>query len=101
PASLGNARSVHEHDRLAAIEDHAVLEMMAHGARQHAAFDVAALAREVFRGVAVADTLDILVDDRTFVEVARDVMRGGADKLDAALMGLVIGPRPLEARQER
>ena len=30
-----------------------------------------------------------------------DVMRGGADQLDAALMRLVIGPRALEARQER
>ena len=30
-----------------------------------------------------------------------DVMRGGADQLDAALMRLVIGTRALEARQER
>ena len=30
-----------------------------------------------------------------------DVMRGGADQLDAALVRLVVGPRPLEARQER
>jgi len=50
---------------------------VAHGARQHPAFDVAALARKVFRRVAVADALDILVDDRAFVEVARDIMRGG------------------------
>jgi hypothetical protein len=74
---------------------------MAHGARQHAALDVAALAREIFRRVAMADALDVLVDDRAFVEVARNIMRGGADQLDAALMGLVIGPRALEARQER
>ena len=40
-----DARSIHEHHGLAAVEDHAVLEVMAHGARQHAAFDVAALAR--------------------------------------------------------
>ena len=56
---------------------------------------------EIFRRVAVADALDVLVDDRALVEVARDVMRGGADQLDAALMRLVIGPRALEARQER
>ena len=75
--------------------------MMAHGAGQHAALDIAALAREVFRRIAVADALDVLVDDRAFVEVARDVMRGGADQFDAALMRLVVGPRALEARQER
>ena len=56
---------------------------MARGAHQHAALDVAALAREVFRRVAVADALDVLVDDRALVEVAGDVMRGGADQLDA------------------
>src|SRR5215213_10084796 len=93
--------SVHKHDGLAAVEDDAILEMMAHGARQHAAFDVAALAREIFRRVAVADALDVLVDDRALVEVTRDIMGGGADQLDAALMGLVVGPRALEARQER
>ena len=75
--------------------------MMAHGARQHAAFDVAALANQIFRRVAVADALDILVDDRALIERAGDVMRGGADQLDAALMRLVVGPRALEARQER
>ena len=74
---------------------------MAHGARQHAAFDVAALANQIFGRVAVADALDILVDDRALIEGAGDVMRSGADQLDAALMRLVIGTRALEARQER
>ena len=45
--------------------------MMAHGARQHAALDVAALAHQIFRRVAMADALDVLVDDRAFVEIAR------------------------------
>jgi hypothetical protein len=48
----------------------------------------------------VADALDVLVDDRPFVEVAGDVMRGGADQFDATLMRLVVGTRALEARQE-
>jgi hypothetical protein len=74
--------------------------MMAHSARQHAALDVASLAHEIVGSVAMADALDILVDDRAFVEVAGDVVRGGADLFDTALMGLMVGPRPLEARQE-
>ena len=65
------APSIHEHHGLAAVEDDAILEMIAHRARQHAAFDVAALADEIFRRVAMADALDVLVDDRAFVEVAR------------------------------
>ena len=74
---------------------------MTHGTRQHAALDIAALARQIFRRVAVADPLDVLIDDRTLVEVARDVMGGGADQLDAAFMRLVIGPRALDTRPER
>ena len=73
---------------------------MTHGARQHTALDVAALAHEIVRRIAVTDALDVLVDDWPLIEVARDVMRGGADQFDAALMGLVVRPRTLEARQE-
>ena len=74
---------------------------MAHRARQHPAFDIAALADQIFGRIAMADALDVLVDDRALIERAGDVMRGGADQFDAALMRLVIGPRALEARQER
>ena len=92
--------SIHEHHGLAAVEDHAILKVMTHRARQHAAFDIAALAHQVFRRIAMADALHVLVDDRAFVERAGDVMRGGADQLDAALVRLMVGPRALEARQE-
>ena len=70
--------------------------MIADGARQHAPFDVAPLAHEIVRRIAVADALDVLVDDRPLVEVARYIMGGGADQFDAALMGLMIGPRALK-----
>src|ERR1700759_5032889 len=93
--------SIHEHHGLAAVEDDAILQMMAHRARQHAALDIAALADEVFGRIAVTDALDVLIDDRAFIEGTGDVMRGGADQFDAALMRLMVGPRALEARQER
>jgi hypothetical protein len=49
--SKNSASSIHEHHGLAAVEDHAVVQMVAHRARQHAAFDVAALANEILGGV--------------------------------------------------
>ena len=67
---------------------------------QHAAFDVAALADEVVGAVGVADPLDILMDDRPFIEVGGYIMRRRADHLDAARMGLVVGLGALEAGQE-
>src|SRR5450755_4039579 len=93
--------SIHEHHGLAAVEDHAILQVMPHRARQHAALDIASLANEIVGRIAMADALDILVDDRPFIEGAGDVVRGGADQLDAALVRLMVRPRALEAWQER
>jgi len=68
--------------------------VIADRARQHPALDIAALADEILGRIAMADALDILVDDRAFIERAGDVMGGGADQLDAALMGLMVRPPP-------
>src|SRR5579859_6942531 len=92
---------IHEHHRLAAVRDHTIFQMITDRAREHAPLDVAALADEVVGRVAMADALDVLVDDRPLVEIARDVMCGGADQLHPALMRLVIGFCALESRQER
>ena len=83
------------------IEQHPVLEELATRAGQHAALDVAPLAHQIVGRVAVADALDVLLDDRALVEIGGDEMRGRADQLDAARMRLVIGLRALEAGQER
>src|ERR1700749_77644 len=74
--------------------------MKEYRASQHAAFDVAALAHQILRTVLVAAALDVLFDDGALVEIGGDVMRGGPDQLDAARVGLMVGPRALEARQE-
>src|ERR1700704_3977173 len=100
-SSPSREASIHEHHGLAAVENHAILEMVTHRARQHPAFDIAALADEIVGHIAVADALDVLVDDRTLIERAGDVVRGGADQFDAALMRLMVRPRALEARQKR
>ena len=75
--------------------------MVAYRARQHAAFDIAALADEIVGRIAMADALDVLVNDRPLIELTRDIMGGRADQFDAALMRLMIGSRALEAGQER
>ncbi len=74
--------------------------MVTHGAGKHPALDIAPLADEIFGRIAMADPLDVLIDDRPFVQRAGDVMRRRADEFDAARMGLMIRPRALEARQE-
>ena len=89
-----------EHHRAAAIEEDAIVEVMAHSLGQHAPLNVAAPADQILRRVPVGNRLHVLGDDRPLVEVRCHVMRRGANHLHAARMGLVIGPRALEARQE-
>jgi hypothetical protein len=48
----------------------------------------------------VIDADHVLLDDRALVELAGDVVAGGADQLDAAGVGLVVGLGADEAGQE-
>src|SRR6516165_4965384 len=75
--------------------------MPAHGAGQRYPLGVAADGREVFRAAGVVDPGYFLLDDRALVQVGGDVVRGRADQLHAVRVRLVVGPRALEARQER
>jgi len=48
----------------------------------------------------VGDAGDVLLDDRTLVQVGGDVVGGRADELDAAAVRLCVGARALEAGEE-
>ena len=48
----------------------------------------------------MVDGFDILMDDRSFIEVGGNIMSGRADHLDATRMRLVIGLGALETGQE-
>jgi hypothetical protein len=49
----------------------------------------------------VVDAHNVLLDDRSLVELRGDEVRGRADQLHAAVERLVVGPGALEAGQER
>src|SRR5699024_8071580 len=93
-------RSV-EDDGAVSVHEHPTLRMPGHGSGQNGGFDVLSALNEVRDRPIVVDPGDILFDDRTLVEVAGDVVSGGADDLHTAGMGLMIGLGPLEAGQER
>ena len=75
--------------------------MQVHRPRQHHLLQLAPLADQVGDGVALADAHHVLLDDRPLVELRRHVVGGGADDLDAPLLGLVIGPGAGEGGEER
>ena len=94
-------RSVREDDGLVAVPDDAVLGVPLHGAGEHGALDVGAAGLQVGGIHRVVHAGDVLLDDRALVEVFRDVVRGGADELDAALLGLAVRGGADERGQER
>jgi hypothetical protein len=62
-------RAASEHDRAPAVDDHAIVEMQRHGPREDQALDIATNALEVVGALAMVDADDVLVDDRSVVEL--------------------------------
>ena len=89
-----------EDDRAGAVEQDAVVEVGLDRAGEDEALDVAADPHQVVDLVAVADPGHVLVDDRAGVELLGDVVGGGADQLDAALVGAAVGVGADEGGQE-
>ena len=80
----------------AAVEHDTTLDMPEHGTGKNTPLDIASLAHQIIRRVAMADPLDILFDDRPFIEIRCHIMGCGPDQFYAAPMGLVIGFGALE-----
>ena len=92
--------SLTEHHRAQPVEEDAVLGEESHGTSEDEAFDVASDFGEVFDGLSVGDPVHLLLDDRAFVEVGGDEVRGSADEFDATIVGLLVGLGAFEAGQE-
>src|SRR5205823_6883434 len=90
-----------KYHRLLPVQEHAVLEVIFHRPRQCLALDVAAERDQIIDAHLVIDARDFLLDDRSFVELRRHVMRGRADQLHAALVRLMVRLGAAKARQER
>ncbi len=93
--------SLRENNRPAAVDQDPAREVQANRAGQDLALEVAALADQILDLVAVAYPAHVLLDDRPLVEIGGHVVGGGADDLDAAVLGLMVGAGADERRQER
>ncbi len=77
------------------IEQDAVFHMAAHRTRQHQRFGITAQPHQFARRHRMVNAGHVLFDDRAFVQVLGDVVRGGADDLDPRAR-LVVRLRPLK-----
>ncbi len=85
-----------EHHRAMPIEQDAVLHMAANRACQHQRFGIAAQPHQFTRCHRVVHAGHVLFDDRAFVQVLGDIVRGGADDLDPTRVCLVVRLRALK-----
>ncbi|SUS06260.1 exported hypothetical protein [uncultured Defluviicoccus sp.] len=88
-------------DGFLTVDEDPALDMPLDGSRQDDVLDIPAHHHQALGAMAVTDTLDRLLDNRSLVEVLSHIMSGGADNLDTALVGLLVRLRTLEARQKR
>src|SRR3546814_2443035 len=89
-----------EDDGLVAVDDDAVLDMPAHGARQHLTLEIAAETAQIEYFVTMRDTAGVLIDDRSLIERRGHVTCGCADQFDATHVGLLIRIGTDERRQK-
>ncbi len=97
----GRDEALGEDDRLVRVGEDAIAEVPADGAGEDKALEIAAFLDQVGELVVLGDTGDVLLDDGAFVEDFGDVMAGGADQLDPACEGGVVGACSCEGRQKR
>src|SRR5271157_494767 len=90
-----------EYHRFVLVDEHAVFQVPAHGAREYDLLQVATLAHHVLDGVAVRHAYRVLLDDGPLVQSGGDVMTGGSDDFDSALKRPMIRLGPNKSRQKR
>jgi hypothetical protein len=83
-----------------AVDQDAALAVPVDGASQRQALGVAADGDELVGAGTVIDADDVLLDDRSLVQIGGDVVGGGAHEFHSAAMGLVVRLGSGEARQE-
>lgn len=89
-----------EDDRLPAVNENPVGEMPADTAGKGEPFAVAAESQEIRCAVKMLHPGDLLIDNRSLVEIRGDVVTGCTDKLHAAFEGSLVRICPDERREE-
>lgn len=85
---------------LCPVQQHPSLGSPLYSACQHTLFHFSTELHHLRRGVRMADSDDILCDERTLIQVGCDQMCGSSDELDPSGMRLVIWFGTLEGREE-
>ena len=90
-----------KHYTLIPINDDPILQMALHGGHQHVLLQRSTLPDQGFDVIAMRHAHDILLDDRTLIQIHRGVVRCSANELNATFMSSVIRHLSHKSWQER
>ena len=99
PSPFSSIRLI-KHHSFSSIHQHPSFNMAAHGAGQHNLLQVPSFPHQIIDGIPVAYTHDVLLDDGTFIQIVRGIVRRGSDDFHAPVIGLPIGIGADKGRQE-
>ena len=73
-------------------------DVLIHGLRKNDFFQITSLGNQVVHGVFVTDMSNFLLDNRAGIEFCRDVMAGGPDDFNSALVCCMVRFCPNKCR---
>src|SRR5882762_1015375 len=83
------------------VREDAKSEVQVHRAGQDDSFQIAAFADQIIDRITMTDPNDVLLNDRTVVQLLRDVVARSPNELDAPVVRLVVRTRSNKRRQKR
>ena len=89
-----------KHHSFSAIHQHPSFDMVVHSAGQDNLLQVPPLSLQIIDGIPVSHADDVLLDDWTFIQIVRGIVRRGSDDFHASVIGLPIGIGADESGQE-
>ena len=96
----GRSSELGENHRALTIQQDSILGEEFDRTGQHNAFDIAPDLSKILRRLVVLNPLDVLLDDRSFVQIRGHEMSSRPNELHAPVVRLVIRPCTFEAGKE-
>ena len=80
------------------INEYSMLQMKANGLRENGLLQILSFANQVFHGIAVADSDNVLGDNWALIQRGRNIVRRGPYHLHSPRVSLMIRSAPGESR---
>ena len=89
-----------EYDSLVLVGKNLALNVLLYSTRQHNLLEIATFVYQIGYGILVGDAHDVLLNDRTGIELSGHIVACSTDEFHSTLIGGMIGLSTHESREE-